>query len=84
MDITPYNIIFWDKNFLTGAEVKPCCREDNVVDYSIYIHGNLVFNITKPPDTSKWIVSLKNADKEIDDEVVQRIGVEIERHNNKQ
>jgi len=82
MDITPYNIIYWNGDTLSSAEVRPCCREDNVVDYAIYINNQLAFNITKPnEDAGQWVISLKNADKDIDDIVIQNIGSEIDRHN---
>ncbi|MCW3093292.1 MAG: hypothetical protein JWP81_4361 [Ferruginibacter sp.] len=82
MDITPYTINFWNGESLHPAEVRPCCREDNVVDYAIYISNQLSFNITKSDDArGKWVISLKNADKEIDDVVVQSIGAEIDHHN---
>jgi hypothetical protein len=82
MDITPYKIIYWDGNILSPAEVRPCCREDNVVDYAIYTDNLLLFTITKSnEDDGKWVISLKNADKNIDDVVIQSIGSEIDRHN---
>lgn len=81
MDTKPYTINFWNGETLEPAEVKPCCGEDNVVDYAIYINNQLSFNITKSGEEAKWVISLKNADKEIDDAVVQHIGSEIERHN---
>ncbi|MEO5892970.1 MAG: hypothetical protein ABIQ31_22160 [Ferruginibacter sp.] len=80
MDITPYQIAYWNGSLLINAEVKPCCSEDNVVDYAIYKGDQLSFNITKN-ETGKWVISLKNADKEIDDEVVQSIGMAIDQHN---
>lgn len=82
MDITPYKIIYQVGNTFSPAEVRPCCREDNVVDYAIYTNNQLLFTITKSNnDGGKWVISLKNADKNIDNEVIQSIGAEIEQHN---
>lgn len=82
MDTTPYQINYWNGHTLSQAEVKPCCLEDHVVDYAIYIENQLAFNLTKSPGRSeKWVISLKNADKEIADEIVQNIGSEIDARN---
>lgn len=84
MDITPYTVSYPNNNSVQEAEIRPCCREDNVVDYAIYIKGQLAFTIRKSPeDLGRWIVSLKNADNEIDEAMVQRIGIEIDQYNNK-
>jgi len=83
MDITPYKITYRQDDILNSAEVRPCCREDNVVDYAIYEDNQLLFTITKSnADGGKWLISLKNADKEVDEAIVQNIGLEIDRHNN--
>jgi len=84
MDITPYKIGYSHGYKLHTAEVKPCCDKNNVVDYAIYINSRLAFNITRPDPLGKWIVSLKNVDNPVDDEMVQGIGTEIEKHNQRQ
>ena len=61
------------------VEVTPCCKEDNVVDYAIRQEGKLAFTITKDREKQKWVVALKNADDEIDEELVQLLGMEIEK-----
>ncbi|MEO6732302.1 MAG: hypothetical protein ABIN01_13880 [Ferruginibacter sp.] len=83
MDITPYNIIYWNGYTLTPAQVRPCCREDNVVDYAIYADNKLMCTITKSGEGDRWVVSLKNADTSIDDEIIQGIGSAIDQRNNK-
>ena len=82
MDIKPYQIVYRDGHALNAAEIRPCCNEDNVVDYAVYIQNKLAFNITKSADgRGRWVVSLKNADKYVDDNVVQSIGSAIDVHN---
>lgn len=82
MDITPYNIVYWDGSSLTPAQVRPCCGEDNVVDYAIYTDTKLLCTITKSDEVDRWVISLKNADTDINDDIIQRIGSEIHQHNN--
>lgn len=81
MDITPFFIRFIYHNQWEDAEVRPCCREDSVVDYAIWMKGKLVFTITRGtgelPGTH-WVIALKNADINFDSELVQLIGQEIE------
>lgn len=81
MEITPFNIYYTEDNEMNIVEVRPCCNEDNVVDYAIWQEGKLAFTITKDKQESRWVVALKNADDDIDDELVQLIGVEIEKIN---
>jgi len=82
MDITPFFITNLPAaNTAAAIEVRPCCREDNVVDYAIWIHNKLAYTITYSDSGNKWIVALKNADEDVDDYMVQRIGAEIERRN---
>ncbi len=79
MEITPFNIYYSENNVMHTVEVRPCCYEDNVVDYAIWHEGKLSFTITKDKQAAKWVVALKNADDDIDDELVQLIGKEIEK-----
>ena len=82
MDINPYQIVYRDGQRLNAAEIRPCCNEDNIVDYAVYIQNKLAFNITKSANgDGRWVVSLKNADKYVDDNVVQSIGSAIDLHN---
>jgi hypothetical protein len=79
MDISPFNIYYSENNVMHTVEVIPCCREDNVVDYAIRQEGKLAFTITKDREKQRWVVALKNADDEIDEELVQLLGIEIEK-----
>jgi hypothetical protein len=65
------------------AEVKPCCQEENVYYYDIYIRNQYQFTITPSIDDEEgmyWRLSLKNADKKIEKELIDTIGMEIEKH----
>ena len=79
MDITPFDVSYLYRDDRRSVQIHPCCREDNVVDYAVWEDGKLLFTITRSRDTKKWVVALKNADDEIDDELVQLIGAEIEK-----
>lgn len=82
MDTTPYLIGFMVNDMHSEAEVRPCCGENNVVTYGIYVNGQLAFNITKSADEGKWVITLRNADRNYPDLVVQKIGSRIDAHNN--
>lgn len=79
METSPFNIYYSEDNVMNTVEVRPCCNEDNVVDYAIWQEGKLAYTITKDKQESRWVVALKNADDDIDDEIVQLIGREIEK-----
>lgn len=81
MDTTPFTIYYVQHNVMNPVEIRPCCREDNVVDYAVWNEGKLGFTVTKDEGTGKWIVALKNADDIIDDALVQLIGAEIEKRS---
>ncbi len=82
MDLTPFTVQYEYKGQRDEAEIRPCCREDNVVDYAIWKNGKLAFTITKvrtEPD-HYWVIAVKNADDLIDNDLVQLLGSEIDRH----
>lgn len=79
MDISPFNIYYSEDNVMHTVEVTPCCKEDNVVDYAIRQEGKLAFTITRDRDKQRWVVAVKNADDNIDDELVQLLGSEIQK-----
>lgn len=83
MDLTPFTVYFQYASRWDSAEIRPCCREDNVVDYAIWKNGKLVFTITrvKTGVDHHWVIALKNADDEVDNELVQILGAEIDRSN---
>jgi hypothetical protein len=78
MHTTPFNIYYEYDEGLYLAEIRPCCRENNVVDYAVWEADELAFTMTRPAGTSKWVIALKNADDQFDDEHVQAIGAAIE------
>lgn len=83
MDNTnPFFIEFSYNNKAELAEVKPCCQQDNVYYYDISIQNKYQFTITPGTNgkSSLWKISLKNADKQVDDELIEIIGEEIEKH----
>ncbi len=78
MNITPFEVAFLHHGNFTTAEVHPCCKEDNVVDYAIWMNKKLAFTITRSvTNKDHWVVALKNADDEIDDTIIQQIGKSI-------
>ena len=79
MDTTPFTIAYADDDKIKSAEIRPCCKEDNVVDYAVWSNGKLAFTVTKDAANNRWVVALKNADEEIDDNVIQDIGRAIEK-----
>jgi hypothetical protein len=79
MDISPFTIEYNFNESVRKAEIRPCCREDNVVDYAVWIKNKLAFTVTKEMLTGRWVVALKNADETIDDAEVQEIGKAIQR-----
>lgn len=79
MDISPFAVFYMYHDVRNSVQIRPCCREDNVVDYAVWNDGKLIFTITRHADTKKWVVALKNADDDIDDELVQLIGTGIEK-----
>ncbi|HEY0039652.1 MAG TPA: hypothetical protein VGB71_03265 [Flavisolibacter sp.] len=65
------------------AEIKPCCGDDNSYYYDVFIKNQYQFTVTPVFDEKTgldWRISLKNADKQVDQEVVNLIGMEIEKH----
>jgi len=79
MNTSPFTIYYVYKGASYSAEIRPCCREDNVVDYAVWIEHLLAFTLTRQADTGKWVVALKNADDDFNDEMLQLIGAEIEK-----
>ena len=78
----PFFIEFSYNNRTELAEVKPCCQKDNVYYYDVSIQNKYQFTIT-PPFNGKgqsWRISLKNADKQVDEKLIKIIGEEIEKH----
>lgn len=84
MNTNPFFIEFWYKDKHKLAEVKPCCEANNVYYYDIMINDQYQFTITPATNSDKgfsWRISLKNADKHVDEGLIKIIGDQIERHN---
>lgn len=79
MDISAFTVYYKYRHELYPAEIRPCCREDNVVDFAVWDKGRLVFTLTRHAGKQKWVVALKNADDHFTDELVQCIGNAIEK-----
>ena len=83
MDLSPFQLDYLHKNRVHSVEVRPCCKEDDVIYYDIWIENAYQFTITPGlinDDKPGWRIALKNADKPVDNELIQSIGVEIESH----
>lgn len=81
MDLDPFLLEFKHRHNMRLVEVRPCCREDDVIYYDIWIDHLYQYTITPgliDDDKPGWRIALKNADKIIDPDLVQTIGVEIE------
>ena len=78
MDTTSFMIELNRNGRSLSAEIRPCCREDNVVDYAVWVDNKLEFTITRDHEKKDhWVIALKNADDEFDDAMVQTIGAGI-------
>ena len=83
MDLSPFEIQFKQGSHFHLAEVRPCCKEDDVIYYDVWIDNLYQYTMTRGlinEEKPGWRVALKNADRDIDHELVQTIGVEIESH----
>ena len=78
MDLTPFKIKYAYNNDLYYMQVMPCCKEDNVIFYDLWVNDEYDFTITKTAD--EWKIALVNADKKIDEEQIKLIGEEIDKH----
>ena len=83
IDTAPFNISYLHHGNLITAEIHPCCNENNVVDYAVWIEGKLVFTIARDiNDASHWAIAMKNADDDFEEDMIQDIGTQIEKRNN--
>ncbi len=83
METQPFFIEFLHNKNAEIAEVKPCCQEDNIFYYDVYIRNEYQFTATPSWNEEKgiaWKISLKNADKKIQKELIDAVGREIEKH----
>ena len=79
MDTTPFTIRLLYQGDWLEAEIKPCCKEDNIVDFAVWMKNKLEFTITKDRETTgeHWKVAMQNADDQIDPIMVDAIGRQI-------
>lgn len=81
MDTAPFDITYRHNGREENAIIHPCCREDSIVDYAVWQNGKLSFTITRDQENAEhWVVALKNADDNFEEEMIQQIGVAISRH----
>jgi len=83
MDLSPFPLQFLHRGKMQFVEVRPCCKEDDVIYYDIWIDHLYQFTITPgliDEEKPGWRIALKNADNPADNELIQTIGVEIESH----
>ncbi len=65
------------------AEIKPCCGEDDAHYYDVFIRNHYEFTVTPSFNEDEgliWRVSFKNADKTVNNDLIDIIGLEIEKH----
>ncbi len=82
MNKKPFFIEYRYKDKSQLAEVKPCCQENNLFYYDVSIKNQYQFTITPSTDEERgvdWKISFKNADKQVDPELIKIIGEEIEK-----
>jgi hypothetical protein len=83
METNSFFIEYLHEDAVELAEVKPCCQENNVFYYDIYIRNEYQFTATPSADEERgmaWKISLKNSDKNIEKGLIDTIGQEIEKH----
>ena len=83
MDLSPFLLNVRHRNKFESVEVRPCCKEHDVLYYDIWIDDKYQYTITPGllhEEKPGWRIALKNADKTVDQELIQSIGVEIESH----
>lgn len=81
IDSKPFDIKFVHGQTQHTANIQPCCKENNIVDYAVWQNGKLAFTMTRDMvDKHHWSIALKNADDQFDEEMVQSIGAAIEQY----
>ncbi|RYD74262.1 MAG: hypothetical protein EOP53_18610 [Sphingobacteriales bacterium] len=81
IDSKPFDIEYLHNGSQQRANIQPCCKENNIVDYAVWQNGKLHFTITRDMvDKHHWSIAIKNADDDFDEEMIQNIGAAIEYH----
>ena len=81
----PFQVEFFKDQQRHIALIKPCCKEDNIFYYDVWVNDEFQFSMTvnselASPQQNEWNVALVNADKQIDPALVQSLGSAIEFH----
>lgn len=73
---------------MTLAEIKPCLNGQTIWYYDVLINNNYQFTISPCLHQSKkvvqWKISLKNADTDVDNRLIDIIGREVEKRSSSQ
>ena len=84
-ELAPFQVEYVIDQQRKVAEIKPCCKEDNVFYYDVWMDGEFQFSLTTNndviyPNHGEWKVAMKNSDKYVDPALVQTLGSAIEYH----
>ncbi len=84
-ELAPFQVEFVKEQQRILAEIKPCCKEDNVFYYYVWMNDEFQFSLTTNndvmyPNHGEWKVAMRNSDKNVDPELVQTLGSAIEHH----
>jgi len=84
-ELAPFQVEFVIDQQRKVAEIKPCCKEDNVFYYDVWMDDEFQFSLTTNndvmyPNHGEWKVAMKNSDKYVDPVLVQTLGSAIEYH----
>ena len=84
-EMDPFQVEFIKDRNRQTALIKPCCKEDNIFYYDVWMNDEFQFSMTTnselpSPQQGDWNVALMNADKQVDPELVQALGSAIEFH----
>ena len=80
-ETTPFDVQYEHNGVIATANIHPCCKEDNVVDYAVWQNDKLIFTMTRDMvDKDHWAIALKNSDDSFEDDMVQHIGAAIDQH----
>lgn len=83
MEMKSFFIEYRYKSKTEFAEVKTCCQEENTIYYDISIQNQYQFTVTPVANEKNglvWKISLKNADRQVDPQLIKIIGNEIEKY----
>ncbi|MBA2499616.1 MAG: hypothetical protein H0V30_07815 [Chitinophagaceae bacterium] len=84
-ELAPFQVEYLKDQQRQVAEIKPCCKEDNVFYYDVFMDDEFQFSLTTNNDVmnsnpGEWKVAMRNADKKIDPALVQTLGLAIDFH----